>query len=142
MIESERAFESIDSIDAEPERARFIDNAYLSSRWADTFVERARPVEAARFARRSISAAADHNRVRREALNQSGPGQGRTGPSRSRRRTARCASGGGPVHHRAVLALYRAVRDLRSRISPYRAVTGALEFDDRVREVLTQAHLN
>jgi hypothetical protein len=35
-----------------------------------------------------------------------------------------------------------AIQDLRSRISPYRAIASARNFDDRARGVLLQAHLN
>jgi len=48
VVESERAFEHIDT-DAEPEWARFIDNAYLSGEWANTFADLQRPVESTRF---------------------------------------------------------------------------------------------
>jgi len=141
VVESERAFERI-NLDTEPEWARFIDCAYLSSQWADTFADLQRPVEAASFARRSISAAGDQNRVRREALSQ--VTLARSALIRRDLDTALRAA------HRAVdLSItvessrcLAAVRDLRSRISPYRTITSAREFDDRAHEVLIQASLN
>jgi hypothetical protein len=141
VIESERAFERIDTEDG-PEWTRFIDSAYLAGQWAEVFVDLDRPVEAARFARRSISVAADQNRARREALSQ--VALARAGLVRCDLDAALRAA------HRAVdlsttvksSRCLDAVRDLRSRISPFRSVTAAREFDDRAREVLTPAHLN
>ncbi|HEU0086716.1 MAG TPA: hypothetical protein VFQ77_03560 [Pseudonocardiaceae bacterium] len=141
VLESERAFERIDAEDA-PEWTRFIDSAYLAGQWAEVFVDLGRPVEAARFARRSISATADQNRARREALSQ--VALARAGLARRDLDAALRAA------HRAVnlsttvqsSRCLDAVRDLRSRIQPYHGVTAAREFDDRAREVLTQAHLN
>jgi len=141
VVESERSFEHID-FDTQPEWTRFIDGAYLSGQWAETFADLQRPVEAARFARRSISAAATQKRARREALSQAA--LARAGLARRDLDAALRAA------HRAIdLSItvessrcIAAVRDLRSRIGPYRAVTAAREFDDRAREVLAQASLN
>ncbi|MGH3927932.1 MAG: hypothetical protein ACRDTT_34570, partial [Pseudonocardiaceae bacterium] len=69
VIESERAFERIDA-DAEPEWARFIDEAYLSGEWASVFADLQRPAESIRFARRSIAEASQGHRVRREVFSQ------------------------------------------------------------------------
>ncbi|MGH3906238.1 MAG: hypothetical protein ACRDTE_18955 [Pseudonocardiaceae bacterium] len=141
VAESERAFERVDT-DADPDRAGFIDEVHLSGLWADTFADLQRPVEATRFARRSISAAADQNRTRRETLSQIAMARAEL----ARRdldaalRAARRA-----VDLSTTVQSSRcndAVHDLRSRISPYRAVTQAREFDDWARETLTQAHLN
>lgn len=141
VIESERAFERIDTEGA-PEWTRYIDSAYLAGQWAEVFVDLGRPVEAARFARRSISAAAEQNRTRREALSQAA--LARAGLTRRDLDAALRAA------HRAIdlsttvqsSRCIVAVRDLRSRISPYRTVTAAREFDDRARGFLTPAHLN
>lgn len=140
VIESERAFESIDT-GAVSGRARFIDNAHLSGLWAEVFAELQRPVEAARFARRSISAAADQNRGRREALSQIA--LARSGLARHDLDTALRAA------HRAVdlsatvqsSRCLAALRDLRFHISPYRSVSAVREFDERARDVLTSPHL-
>ncbi|MGH4010418.1 MAG: hypothetical protein ACRDTH_20030 [Pseudonocardiaceae bacterium] len=140
VVESERAFERVDA-EAEPEWARFIDSATLNSVWADTFVDLSRPIEAARFARRSISAAASQNRAPCGA--------------RSQAMLARAAligrDLGAALHaaHRAVdlsttvqsSRCIAAVRDLQFRISPYRT-TSAREFDDRAREALARAGLS
>ncbi|MGH3938988.1 MAG: hypothetical protein ACRDTG_10195 [Pseudonocardiaceae bacterium] len=141
VIESEHAFERINP-DTEPEWARFYDEVHLSGKWSDAFVVLQRPVEATRFARRSISAAADQNRARREALSQAT--LARAALIRKDLEAALRAA------HRAVdlsttgqsSRCIAAVRDLRPRISPYRAITSAREFDDRAREILTQANLN
>lgn len=141
VVESERVFERVDA-GAEPEWARFIDDAYLSGEWANTFGDLARPAESARFARRSIFAAARQNRARRGALSQAALAR-----AALTRRDLEAALG---AAHRAVdlstsvqsSRCLAAVRDLRSRISPYRAVTAAREFDDRARELLTRANLN
>lgn len=141
VIESERAFERIDA-GAEPEWARFIDEAYLSGEWANVFADLRRPAEAIRFARRSIAQASHHQRARREVFSQIALAE--AGLARRDLDTALRAA------HRAVdlsttvqsSRCIDAVRDLRSRISPYRAVTAAREFDDHAREVLTRAHLN
>lgn len=141
VVESERAFERVDA-EAEPEWARFIDSAALNSVWADTFLDLSRPVEAARFARRSISAAASQN------LAPCG--------ARSQAMLARAAlirrDLDAALHaaHRAVdlsttvqsSRCIAAVRDLQSRISPYRTIAAARDFDHRAHEVLTQASLN
>ncbi|MGH3797160.1 MAG: hypothetical protein ACRDSP_19990 [Pseudonocardiaceae bacterium] len=141
VVESERALERIDA-GAELDRAGFIDETHLSGLWADAFVDLQRPSEATRFARRSISAAAGQNRARRETLSQ--VALARAGLIRRDLDAALRAA------HRAVdlstnvqsSRCLTAVRDLRSRISPYRTVTAAREFDDRAREVLTRPHLN
>jgi hypothetical protein len=141
VLESERAFERVDA-EAEPEWARFIDSATLNSVWADTFLDLSRPVEAARFAHRSISAAASQNRAPCSA--------------RSHAMLARAALIRRDLDA-ALHAAYRAVnlsttvqssrcvaavRDLQSRISPYRTITSAREFDDRARETLARAGLS
>ncbi|MGH3905526.1 MAG: hypothetical protein ACRDTE_15270 [Pseudonocardiaceae bacterium] len=141
VIESERAFERINP-DTEPEWARFNDEVYLSGKWADTFVELGRPVEATRFARRSVSAAAEQNRARREALSQIA--LARAALARRNLDAALHAA------HRALdlsttVESWRcltAVSNLRSQLGPYRSVTATREFDARAQEVLTQAHLN
>lgn len=141
VVESERVFERVDA-GAEPEWARFIDDAYLPGEWANTFGDLARPAESTKFARRSISAAARQNRARRGALSQAALAR-----AALVRRDLEAALG---AAHRAVdlsttvesSRCLAAVRDLRSRISLYRTVTAAREFDDRAQEVLTQAHLN
>jgi hypothetical protein len=141
VVESERAFERIDPA-AEPGWARFNDEVYLSSRWAGTFADLGRPAETARFARRTIPAAADQNRVRPEALSQvalARAGLERRDLDLALRAAHRALDLSTTVQSSRCLA---AVRDLRSRISPYRSVLAAREFDDRAREVLTQAHLN
>ncbi|MGQ0773504.1 MAG: hypothetical protein ACT4NY_03650 [Pseudonocardiales bacterium] len=141
VVESERAFERIDA-ESEPEWARFIDSASLNGVWADTFVDLGRPVEAARFARRSISAATSQNRVPCAARSQA-----RLARAALIRRDLDAA-----LHaaHRAVdlsatvqsSRCIAAVRDLQSRISPYRTIASARDFNDRAHEVLTQANLN
>ena len=141
VVESERAFENIDTR-ATDGRTRFVDNAHLSGLWAEVFVELRRPVEAARFARRSISAAADQNRARREVLSQ--VALARAGVARNDLDTALRAA------HRAVdlsstvqsSRCLTALRDLRFHISPYRKVSAVREFDERARDVLTPPHLN
>ncbi|MGH3939139.1 MAG: hypothetical protein ACRDTG_10995 [Pseudonocardiaceae bacterium] len=141
VAESEHAFERIDPL-AEPDRAGFIDEIHLCGLWADTFADLRRPVEAARFARRSISAAAAQNRARREALSQATLARAaliRRDLDAALRAGHRALDLSTTVESSRCVA---AVRDLRSRISPYRTLTAAREFDDRAREVLTQAHLN
>jgi len=141
VVESERAFEVVDT-DTEPEWARFIDNAYLSGEWANTFVDLGRPVETTRFARRSISAAASQNRARRGALSQAALARAAL--------TRRDLDAALSAAHRAVdlsttvqsSRCIAAVRDLQSRISPYRTIASARDFDDRAHEVLTRASLN
>ena len=141
VVESERAFERVDA-EAEPEWARFIDSATLNSVWADTFLDLSRPVEAARFARRSISAAASQNRAPCGARSQA-----MLARAALIRRDLDAA-----LHaaHRAVdlsttvqsSRCVAAVRDLQSRISPYHTITSAREFDDRAREALARAGLS
>lgn len=141
VIESERAFECI-AAGNEPDRARFIDNAHLSGLWADTFADLQRPVEAMRFARRSISAAADQNRARREALSQAAlarAGLAHRDLDAALRAAHRTVDLSTTVQSSRCTA---AVRDLQARINPYRTVTAAREFDDRAREVFTQTNLN
>ena len=141
VIESEKAFERIDC-NTEPKWTQFINCAYLSGQWADVFVDLRRPVEATRFARRSISAAADQNWARREALSHTALARAAL--------TRRDLDGALRAAHRVVdlsttvesSRCIAAVRDLRSRISPYRTVTSACEFDDRAREALTRGSLN
>lgn len=141
VSESERAFERVD-VAAEPEWARFIDSATLASVWADTFVDLGHPVEATRFARRSISSAASQNRARCGALSQA-----MLARAALIRRDLDAA-----LHaaHRAVdlsttvqsSRCVAAVRDLQSRISPYRTIASARDFNDRAHEALTRASLN
>ncbi|MGH3942570.1 MAG: hypothetical protein ACRDTG_28895 [Pseudonocardiaceae bacterium] len=141
VVESERAFERVDA-NKEPEWARFLDETHLSGLWANTFVDLARPVEAMRFARRSISAAASQNRARREALSQAA--LARAALTRRNLEIALRAA------HRVVdLSItvqssrsIAAVRDLQTRIGPYRTLAPAREFDDYAREALTRAPLN
>lgn len=152
VLESRHAFERIAS-DADRDRSRdrsrdqdrdrdqgrdrFIDAAYLCSRWADTFADLGRPEEAARFARRSISAAAGRNRARREALSQAT--LARAGLAERDLDIALCAA------YRAVelsstvqsSRCIAAVRDLRTRISPFRTVIAAQEFDEHARTILS-----
>lgn len=109
---------------------------------ANTFVDLARPVEAMRFARRSISVAADQNRARREALSQAA--LARAALTKRDLETALRAA------HRAVdlstmvqsSRSLAAVRDLQNRIGQYRPLASAREFDDYAREALTRASLN
>ncbi|MGH3908966.1 MAG: hypothetical protein ACRDTE_33020, partial [Pseudonocardiaceae bacterium] len=129
VIESERAFDSIDA-DAEPEWARFIDGPYLSGEWASVFAGIQRPVESIRFARRSIAEASQHGRVRREVFSQ--VALGRAGLAHrdldvALRAARRAVDLSTTVHSSRCLD---AVRDLRSRLSPYRSVAQAREFDD------------
>ncbi|MGH3939245.1 MAG: hypothetical protein ACRDTG_11535 [Pseudonocardiaceae bacterium] len=141
VVESERVFEHIDP-ESEPEWARFTDSASLNGVWADTFVDLGRPVEAARFARHSISAAVSQNRVPCVARSQA-----RLARAALIRRDLDAA-----LHaaHRTVdlsatvqsSRCIAAVRDLQSRISPYRTIAAARDFTDRAHEVLTQASLN
>lgn len=141
VAESECAFESVDAGE-EPEWARFIDDAYLSGEWANAFGDLRRPTEAARFARRSISAAASQNRARRGALSQAA--LARAALIRRDLDSALHAA------HRAVdlsttvqsSRCIADVRDLQARISPYRSIAAAREFDIRARDVLTHASLN
>lgn len=135
VVESERSFERIVA-EKEPSWARFIDDANLPGQWANTFVTLQRPVEATRFARRSISAATSQHRARREAMSQAALARAKLD-----RRDLDAA-----LHaaHRVVdlsttvrsSRCTAAVRDLRSRISPYCTLSSAREFDDRAREVL------
>lgn len=141
VIESERAFDRINS-DTEPGCARFNDEVYLSGKWADTFVELQRPVEAARFARRSISAAAEQNRVRREALSQIA--LARAALAR-RDLDASLYAAHQALDLSTTVESWRcltAVSGLRPQLGPYRSVTAVREFDTRAQEILTQAHLN
>jgi hypothetical protein len=69
VVESEHAFEHVDA-GAEPEWARFIDDAYLSGEYAKTFGDLGRPVESTRFARHSIATARTQRRARSEAFSQ------------------------------------------------------------------------
>lgn len=141
VIEAEHASEGTNS-DAEPEWARFIDDAYLSGEWASIFADLQRPVESARFAQRSIAQASQSQRARREVFSQSA--LARAGLTRRDLDTALRAA------HRAIdlsttvqsSRCLAAVRDLRYRIHPYRTLTAAREFDDHARELLGPAHLN
>jgi hypothetical protein len=141
VVESERAFERIDP-KAEPEWARFIDSASLAYEWASTFGDLGRPVEATKFAHRSISAAASQSRARCGALSQATLARAAL--------TRRDLDAALHAAHRAVdlsttvqsSLCITAVRDLQSRISPYRSIASARDFDHRAHEVLTQASLN
>lgn len=138
VVASERAFERVNP-GSEPVWARFDDEVYLAGKWADTFAELGRPAEAARFARRSISVAAQQNRARREALSQ-------LALTRSGL-LGRDLDVALPAAHRAVdlcstvksSRCVVAVRDLRHHLIPYRNVSAAREFDDRAREFLAAA---
>jgi hypothetical protein len=104
VAESERAFESINA-ETEPEWARFIDSAYLSGEWANTFASLHQSAETTRCARRSIAEASQHRRARREVFSPD-----RAGPSRPGTPRPRLGAAGRPprhrsVDHRAVLAL-------------------------------------
>lgn len=140
VLESERAFERVDP-GTEPEWARFIDDIHLSGLWAEVFVELQQPVEAVRFARRSISAAADQKRARREALSQ--VALARAGLTHrdldiAMRAAHRAVSLSATVQSSRCLV---ALRDLRLHISPYRGVSAVQGFDERARHVLTPPHL-
>ncbi|MGQ0776749.1 MAG: hypothetical protein ACT4NY_20395 [Pseudonocardiales bacterium] len=140
VVESERAFEHV--VENEPEWARFIDDANLSCHWADTFVTLARPVEATRFARRVISAAAGQNRARRGALSQATLAQAaltRRDLDTALRAAYQTIDLATTVQSARCLAT---VRDLQTRIRPYRKLAPAREFDDYAREALTRANLN
>ncbi|MGH2457166.1 MAG: transcriptional regulator, partial [Candidatus Limnocylindria bacterium] len=129
VLESEHVFEGIDTSE-EPEWARFIDDTHLSGIWAEVFADLDRPVETARFARRSISAAEDQSRSRREALSQvalARAGMARRDLDGALRAARRAVDLSTTVHSSRCLD---AVRDLRSRLSPYRSVAQAREFDD------------
>jgi len=137
VARSEAAFENVHRVE-EPEWARFIDTAYLAGEWANAFGEISRPVESARFARRSAAEARNQKRARRGAL--------------SRAALARAALAGRDVDldaavHHAGQALelavtvkssrcIEAVADLRARIRPFHGVAAAREFDDRARLAL------
>jgi hypothetical protein len=141
VIKSEQQLDRINVEDG-PEWARFIDAGALNSVWADTFVDLRRPTEAARFARQSISvtegqdrtpcAARSHGMLARAAL------------------IRRDLDSALHAAHRAVdlsttvqsSRCIADVRDLQARISPYRSIAAAREFDVRAREVLTHASLN
>lgn len=135
VLESERSFERI-AAENEPQWARFIDAANLSCHWADAFVTLQRPVEATRFARRSISAATSQNRVRRAALGHAA--LARAALTR-RDLDAALRAAHTVVDLSTTVQSSRcvvAVRDLQTRIIPYRKLSSAREFDDRAREVL------
>lgn len=135
VLESERSFERID-VANEPKWARFIDHANLSCHWADAFATLQRPVEAIRFARCSISNAAEQNRARRGALAQAALAQAAL---TSRDLDAALHSAHRAVDLSATVQSSRctaAIRDLRTRISPYRTLTPARDFDDRARQAL------
>lgn len=141
VVKSEHAFEHVDA-GAEPEWARFIDDAYLSGEYAKTFGDLGRPVESTRFARHSIAAARKKHRARREAFSQAALAHAAL--ARRDLETAIRAA------HRAVdlsttvqsSRCIAAVRDLQSLISPYRSIASARDFDHRAHEVLSQASLN
>jgi hypothetical protein len=67
VLESERLATKIDP-DIEPERARFIDRAYLCGEYAHTFRDLSRPAESTAFAQQSAEAAAHQHRARRGSL--------------------------------------------------------------------------
>jgi len=46
------------------------------------------------------------------------------------------------IAYRATAAMSSSRCDLQSRISPYRTIAAARDFNDRAHEVLTQASLN
>jgi len=141
VAQSEAAFGKVHRVE-EPEWARFIDTAYLAGEWANAFGEISRPVESARFARRSAAEARNQKRARRGAL--------------SRAALARAALTGRDVDldaavHNAEQALdlavtvkssrcAAAIADLRTRIRPFHGVTAAREFDDRARVVLAGSY--
>lgn len=141
VVESERAFERV-ATENEPEWARFIDDACLSGQWAKAFATLERPMEASSFARRSISAAAGQNRARRGALSQAALARAaliRRDLDAALHAAHRTVDLSAAVQSSRCIA---AVRDLRSRISPYRTIASARDFDVRAHEVLTQASLN
>ena len=141
VVQSEAAFENVHRLE-EPEWARFIDTAYLAGEWANAFGEISRPVESARFARRSAAEARNQKRARRGAL--------------SRAALARAALAGRGIdldaavyHAGQALELAvtvkssrcaEAVADLRARIRPFHGVNAAREFDDRARIALAGSY--
>jgi hypothetical protein len=141
IAQSEAAFDHVQR-DDEPEWARFIDTAYLAGEWANAFGDIARPVESARFARRSAAEARNQKRARRGALSQTA--------------LARAALTSGHVDldvavHNANRALdlavsvkssrcTKAIADLRARIQPFHTVAAARDFDERARLALAASH--
>ncbi|MGH3929631.1 MAG: hypothetical protein ACRDTF_06605 [Pseudonocardiaceae bacterium] len=119
---------------------RFIDDANLSRHWADTFVTLQRPVEATRFAHRSISAATSQNRGRRAALGHAALAQAAL--TRRDRRPPRRAQAVDLSTTVQSSRCIEAVRDLRTRISPYQTLSATRDFDDRAREVLATSSTN
>ncbi|MCA1703418.1 MAG: transcriptional regulator, partial [Actinobacteria bacterium] len=141
VVESERACERIDP-EAEPEWARFIDAASLNSVWADTFVDLGYPAEAARFARRSIAAATSQNMTPCAALSQAMLARAaliRRDLDAALQAAHQAVDLSAMVQSSRCLA---AVRDLQSRITPYRSIASARDFGGRAHEVLTKASLN
>lgn len=138
VVESERAFERV-VVENEPGWARFIDDANLSCHWAEAFVALQRPTEATRFARRSVRAAASQNRARRGAFSQAALARAaldRKDLDAALRAAHRVVDLSTTVQSSRCVA---AIRDLQTRISPYRTLSSAREFDDRARETLLAA---
>jgi hypothetical protein len=141
VVESEHAVEYVDA-GAEPEWARFIDDAYLSGEYAKTFGDLGRPVESTRFARHSIATARTQRHARRQAFSQPALAHAalaRKDPETAVRAAHRAVDLSATVQSSRCIA---AIRDLQSRISPYRAIASTRDFDHRAHEVLTQESLN
>ncbi|MGH3977559.1 MAG: hypothetical protein ACRDRZ_00930 [Pseudonocardiaceae bacterium] len=110
----------------------------IAGEWANAFGEITRPIESARFARRSAAEARNQNRARRGALSQAALARAAL--------TGRSVDLDAAVHNanRALdLAVTvqssrckQAVTDLRVRIQPFHTVAAARDFDDRARRAL------
>lgn len=143
VAQSEAAAEHIIRAN-EPEWARFIETAYLNGEWANAFGEIARPVESARFARRSVSEARQQKRARRGALSQAALARAALSPQRVDLDVA---------VHNANQALdlaisvkssrcVAAINDLRVRFRPFHLIAAARDFDEQARLALAEAGVN
>ncbi|MGW2665926.1 hypothetical protein ACWCW7_33665 [Nocardia tengchongensis] len=132
---AERAFAGVNP-DAEPEWARFIDEAYICGEWANSFRDLGLPGDAEPHARRSIAHARTQNRARRGALSHAA-----LAVAHIQNRDLEAA------HAAAVRTLdlsnrvkssrsVEAVRDVRDRMMLFGAHPLVADFDERTRAVL------